>query len=153
MLGTLTGLFSGVLFGVGLVVSGMTQASKVVAFLDFAGDWDPSLAFVMAGAIAVYSSLSLVIRRRLTPLHAAAFSLPSRRDLDVPLVLGAVVFGVGWGLSGWCPAPSIVAAGTGERTALVFLLAMLIGMRAHRWVHARGVATSNVDVARVDSES
>lgn len=135
MMGVVISLISGCLFGVGLLVSGMTQPQKVTGFLDFTGNWDPSLALVMVGAISVYALLSRIIQKRTEPLHAASFSLPTSRDFDAPLIGGAVIFGVGWGLSGFCPAPGIVAAGSGESTALVFLVAMLAGMFAHRLLH------------------
>ena len=119
---------AGALFGAGLVISGMTQPARVIGFLDPLGDWDPSLAFVMAGAVAVYAVAYAVIRRRARPWFEPRFHVPARADIDAPLVIGAAVFGVGWGLGGLCPGPGIVAAAGGSSSALVFVLAMLAGM-------------------------
>ena len=100
MKANLTALVSGLLFGLGLGLSGMTLPSKVIGFLDVTGAWDASLAFVMIGAIAVHAVLFRVVTRRVSPLFDAEFHIPSRRDVDGPLVLGAALFGVGWGLGG-----------------------------------------------------
>lgn len=122
---------AGALFAVGLVLAGMTQPAKVIAFLDVGGAWDPSLAFVMGGAIAVHLvGLRLVLRRR-APLLDGAFHLPMRRDLDLRLFGGAALFGVGWGLAGYCPGPGLVALGDGGATALVFVGASSVGMALH----------------------
>jgi uncharacterized membrane protein YedE/YeeE len=127
-----------VLFGAGLVISGMTEPARITGFLDPLGGWDPSLAFVMAGAVAVYALGYAVIRRRARPLFDAQFHVPVRADIDAPLVVGAAVFGIGWGLGGLCPGPGIVAAAGGSSSALVFVLAMLAGMHlAHRRVRCR----------------
>lgn len=122
-------LAAGLLFAVGLVVSGMTQPSKVVAFLDFTGDWDPSLAFVMVGAIGVYFAVhrGLVLRRE-RPLLAPRFFVPTATAIDARLIGGAIIFGVGWGLSGFCPGPALVAFGAGTTAALWFVPAVLAGM-------------------------
>jgi len=125
-----TSLLAGLLFGLGLIVAGMTNPAKVIGFLNLAGPWDPSLAFVMAGAIAVGTVAFLVARRRAVSLLGAAMQLPSTRDIDRRLVLGSLVFGVGWGLAGFCPGPGLVALGMGEFKALVFVAAMLVGMGA-----------------------
>ena len=119
---------AGVVFAVGLVIAGMTQPGKVVAFLDFAGDWDPSLAFVMVGAIAVYSSLFRWVLNQKTPVLGKAFSLPTRKDIDARLVVGAVLFGAGWGLGGFCPGPALASIGTGSGEVIIFVAAMLVGM-------------------------
>jgi len=128
-------VLAGALFGTGLLVSGMTSPAKVIGFLDVTGDWDPSLAFVMAGAVAVYSLVfSWISRRGGNPWFDSQFHLPTRRDLDLPLVAGAALFGLGWGLAGWCPGPGIVSAASGSVDAIVFVVAMLAGMYAHqRW--------------------
>lgn len=125
---------AGALFGAGLTVSGMTQPAKVIGFLTLDGSWDPSLAFVMAGAASVYAILFWWIRRRRTePWLDVTFHVPTRRDLDAPLIIGAALFGVGWGLGGLCPGPGIVVAGSGSVTGLAFVAAMLAGMYAqHR---------------------
>lgn len=120
---------AGLLFGLGLLVSGMTQPAKVVGFLDLSGTWDPSLAFVMAGAASVYAVLFHVIkRRRHDPWLDNTFHVPTRRDIDAPLVVGAALFGVGWGLGGLCPGPALVAAASGSFSAIAFVGAMLAGM-------------------------
>ena len=104
----------------------MTKPSKIIGFLDIAGDWDPSLAFVMAGAIAVHFVAYRLIRRRSAPLYDTQFHLPTRRDIDLRLVLGAALFGVGWALGGFCPGPGIVAAGGGSLHAVIFVVAMTL---------------------------
>jgi uncharacterized membrane protein YedE/YeeE len=128
-----TAILAGLVFGMGLVLSGMTQPSRVVAFLDPLGDWDPSLAFVMAGAVAVYAiAYRVIMRHRRDPWFDIRFHLPTRRDLDVQLVAGAALFGIGWGLVGLCPGPAIVAAASGSIEAILFVVAMLAGMLAQR---------------------
>ncbi len=129
---------SGALFGVGLLISGMTQPAKVVGFLDVLGAWDPSLAFVIGGAIAVYSVLFRLTRGRSQPWLDVKFHLPTRSDIDLPLIAGAALFGVGWGLGGLCPGPGLVAAASGSLPALAFVAAMLVGMLLqHRTSRAR----------------
>jgi uncharacterized protein len=125
---------AGVLFGVGLLLSGMTVPARVVGFLNPLGGWDPSLAFVMGGAVVVYAIAIRVIRRaRRDPWFDVRFHLPTRADVDAQLVIGAAVFGVGWGLGGFCPGPGLVAAASGSTPAIAFVLAMLAGMYAqHR---------------------
>lgn len=120
---------SGGLFGAGLVVSGMTRPSKVIGFLDFLGRWDASLVLVMAGAVAVHMVLYRFILKRRSPLYDVRFHIPTRRDIDARLVLGAVLFGVGWGLGGYCPGPGLVSLGGGALPALVFVAVMAAGMR------------------------
>ncbi len=122
---------AGALFALGLGVSGMTKPTKVVAFLDIAGAWDPSLAFVMLGAIGVYGVARRLILRRAAPLAGGAFAEPRGKAIDAPLVLGAACFGVGWALGGFCPGPAIVSAGSGSGQALVFVLAMAAGVGLH----------------------
>ena len=119
---------AGALFGAGLLVSGMTQPAKVIGFLDITRGWDPSLAFVMGGAVAVYTLAYRRIRGRTAPWFDGLFHLPTRRDIDAPLVAGAALFGIGWGLGGLCPGPGLVAAAAGSTTGLVFVGAMLAGM-------------------------
>jgi uncharacterized membrane protein YedE/YeeE len=130
---------TGALFAVGLALSGMTKPSKVVGFLDFAGHWDASLAFVMMGAIAVHFVAYRVIRRRSAPLFDTKFHVPTRKDVDPRLVLGAALFGVGWGLGGFCPGPGLVAAGGGSLHAVIFLVGMTLGMLVEH-VTARAIA-------------
>lgn len=120
---------AGALFAVGLGISGMTKPSKVVGFLDLSGAWDASLAFVMLGAIAVYFTLHRLIVKRPRPIFDTRFHLPSRKDIDARLVAGAAIFGIGWGLGGYCPGPGLVTAASGAAPALVFVAAMAIGMK------------------------
>jgi len=120
-------LLSGVIFALGLAFAGMTRAEKVVGFLNFFRGWDPSLMFVMGGAIAVHAVAWRVIQRRPSPLLSARFLVPTRRDLDARLLLGAAIFGVGWGLGGFCPGPGLASLVTATPTALAFLVAMLVG--------------------------
>lgn len=117
----------GLVFGVGLLVSGMTDVAKVLAFLDLAGAWDPSLAVVMATAVPVAAAGFVLARHRATPLVEATFHAPTARALDRRLVFGSLAFGVGWGLVGLCPGPALVVAGSGSRAALVFVAAMIAG--------------------------
>jgi len=119
---------SSLVFAVGLALSGMTQPAKVLGFLDVSGAWDPSLAFVMAGAIGVHALAYRLIRRRPAPLYAAEFALPASQRIDARLLLGAGLFGVGWGLGGFCPGPALTSLVTGAPKVLVFVGAMLAGM-------------------------
>ena len=124
----LTSLLAGLVFGLGLILSGMANPAKVLGFLDLAGDWDPSLALVMGGAVAVGALAFALARGRTVSLLGAALRLPTARSIDRRLVLGSVVFGVGWGLAGFCPGPALVALGMGNGKALIFVAAMLVGM-------------------------
>jgi uncharacterized membrane protein YedE/YeeE len=119
---------AGLLFGIGLIVSGMTNPAKVLGFLDLAGAWDPSLALVMAGAIGVGLPVFAVARRRERALLGAEMQLPSNRVIDRRLVGGSLLFGIGWGLAGYCPGPALTSLTTGGQPALLFVLAMLAGM-------------------------
>ena len=121
-------LLAGLVFGLGLLLSGMADPAKVLGFLDLAGDWDPSLALVMAGAIAVAAAGFAVARRRVKSLLGAPIQLPTKRTIDRRLIVGSTLFGAGWGLAGFCPGPALVALGMGEAKAIVFVLAMLAGM-------------------------
>ena len=121
-------LASGLLFGLGLVVSGMANPAKVLAFLDLAGRWDPSLAFVMAGAIAVGLLAFRVARRRPESVLGLPMHMPSATAIDRRLVGGSIVFGLGWGLAGFCPGPAVVALGAGSAKAAAFCAAMVLGM-------------------------
>ncbi|MGD9600917.1 MAG: DUF6691 family protein [Gammaproteobacteria bacterium] len=118
----------GLLFGVGLIVGGMTNPAKVVAFLDITGTWDPSLAFVMGGAMSVSAVAFALARRRTTSLLGAPMQVPRATRVDPRLVIGSVLFGAGWGLGGFCPGPALVALAAGITEALVFVTAMLAGM-------------------------
>ncbi len=124
----LASLLSGLVFGIGLIVSGMANPAKVLGFLDLAGAWDPSLAFVMAGAIAVGIGAFAIARRRTVSLLGAEMRLPTARHIDRRLVLGSLLFGAGWGIAGFCPGPALVALGAAQPKALIFVTAMLAGM-------------------------
>jgi uncharacterized protein len=129
---------AGAIFAVGLAISGMTRPAKVVGFLDVFGAWDASLAFVMMGAIGVHAIAHRWILRRGAPLFDEGFHLPTRKDLDARLIAGAAVFGVGWGLGGYCPGPGIVAASSGAVAALVFVVGMTGGIYAENVIARRG---------------
>ena len=131
----------GLIFGLGLIVSGMSNPAKVLNFLDFAairsGTWDASLAFVMAGAIAVtFIGFKLALKRS-QPVFGEKFHLPTREDIDARVVVGPAIFGVGWGLSGFCPGPAVTALGFGTSSAVIFVVAMLAGMSLARFVANR----------------
>ena len=123
----LAALVCGVVFGAGLLVSGMTNPAKVLGFLDLAGRWDPTLAFVMGGALAVNAAAWALTRRREAPLFAAAFALPAERRIDRRLLAGAALFGVGWGLCGVCPGPAIAGLGVGNWPLLIALAGLILG--------------------------
>lgn len=130
--GVIAALIAGALFALGLAISGMTQPHKVTAFLDVTGAWDPSLAFVMAAAIAVHLPIVRLARQRRAPLFGSRFHWPTTHAIDLRLIAGSALFGVGWGLSGYCPGPALtsVVAGT---PLLVFVGAMLAGLLLTRW--------------------
>jgi uncharacterized membrane protein YedE/YeeE len=138
-------LVAGLVFGTGLIVSGMSNPAKVLAFLDLAGRWDPSLAVVMATSIAVAALGYAIANRRGTTLLGGTLSLPTTRDIDRPLVVGALVFGAGWGLAGMCPGPGVVLVGAGRAQGVVFVVAMIAGMGlfelAQRWRATRDATT------------
>ncbi len=121
-------LLVGLLFGIGLIVSGMTHPAKVVGFLDLAGNWDPSLGFVMGGAIVVGVFAFALARNRKQSLLGAPMRLPTATVIDRRLVLGSLAFGAGWGLAGYCPGPALASLATGGDKPLVFTVAMLVGM-------------------------
>jgi len=127
----------GLLFGIGLVTSGMSNPAKVIGFLDITGQWDPSLAFVMGGAVIVFGMLYRFALRQQKPVLAAAYSFPDRKQVDTPLIAGALVFGVGWGLGGFCPGPAIVSAGFGDPRVWLFVAAMIVGILLFRFVLRR----------------
>lgn len=145
----LAGLVAGVLFGAGLALSGMTQPANVIAFLDVAGAWNPSLALVMGGAIAVYAPLYRWFVTRTVPLYAQTFAVTAHRHLDAPLLVGAAIFGVGWGLGGFCPGPGIVSAGGGAELGVTFTVSMLSGMglfELYRTLSARMSASAPLEI-------
>ena len=128
---------SGLIFALGLSLSGMTQPAKVTAFLDITGDWDPSLAFVMIGAILIHTLLYRLIRRRSSPLFATMFAIPTRTEIDPRLVGGAALFGVGWGLGGFCPGPAVTALVSGQAAVVIFVVSMLTGMYLYKLMEMR----------------
>ncbi|OBU87872.1 DUF6691 family protein [Chromobacterium subtsugae] len=129
---------AGLLFGLGLLLAGMANPAKVLAFLDIAGRWDPSLALVMAGAIATALPAFALARRRERALLGGPMQLPAVRRIDRPLILGSLIFGAGWGLAGICPGPALVLAGSGAGAGVLFAAAMLAGMALHgRWARRR----------------
>ena len=119
---------AGLLFGIGLLLSGMTDPGKVQGFLDLAGAWDPSLAFVMGGGVLVGLIAFSAAKKRRASVMGALFHWPQITQIDKPLVIGSLLFGIGWGLAGFCPGPALVALASGYDKALVFVLAMLLGM-------------------------
>ncbi len=118
----------GVLFGLGLMISGMTNPAKILAFLDLSGAWDPSLIFVMGGAVLVGLIAFYLAKNRTQSFLGGAMHIPTRRDIDRPLLIGSAMFGLGWGLAGFCPGPALVSLGSGELKVLAFVIAMLGGM-------------------------
>lgn len=136
---SLVSLIAGTLFGAGLVVGGMTDPGKVIGFLDLAGQWDPSLAFVMGAALCVTLPVfQVVVRRRSRPLLGPRFFLPTKTDLDPALLGGSVLFGIGWGIAGFCPGPAIANLVSGAPEVLAFVVAMIAGM----WLRDRVAALS-----------
>ena len=140
----LSALLSGLVFGLGLIVSGMANPAKVLGFLDLAGAWDPSLALVMGGAILVGFFAFLIAKKRTRSFIGAEMKLPTASAIDNRLLTGSALFGAGWGIAGFCPGPGLVALGMGEPKALVFVAAMLAGMVIFSWREKRkSTATAN----------
>jgi hypothetical protein len=123
----LIALLSGVIFGLGLIISEMVNPAKVIAFLDLAGAWNPSLGLVMAGAIAVALPAFYVAKRKQNSVCGMEMHLPNNKTIDTRLIVGSLTFGVGWGVAGFCPAPALVSAAAGQWQAIVFSLAMIVG--------------------------
>lgn len=124
----LAALLVGFIFALGLGISGMTQPQKVVGFLDVFGAWDPSLIFVMAGAIAVHFVTYKLIRKKSSPLLSAQWHVPTKKEITPALIMGSLLFGVGWGLAGFCPGPAMTSLASFELKPFVFVLSMLVGM-------------------------
>jgi len=146
MKSALVSFISGIVFAVGLGVGGMTQPAKVIGFLDFAGNWDPSLAFVMLGAIGVHSLFYRAIRTRPSPLFSSGFSLANRMEIDSRLIGGSVIFGLGWGIAGFCPGPALTSLASGNFSTVIFSAGMIAGIFAfdfNRVVSAREVRAEN----------
>ena len=121
-------LLSGLIFGLGLIISGMANPAKVIGFLDITGPWDPSLVLVMAAAVAVASIAFFFAERRTVSFLGTQMKFPHARHIDRRLIGGGLLFGIGWGIAGFCPGPGLVSLGTGQAKALVFVIAMLVGM-------------------------
>jgi uncharacterized membrane protein YedE/YeeE len=138
-----TALLAGLVFGLGLLVSGMANPAKVLGFLDLTGQWDPSLAFVMGGAVAVGSIAFLLAGRRTVSLIGLEMKLPTASHIDRRLVVGSTIFGIGWGIAGFCPGPALVALGMGEAKALAFVVAMLLGMVLFELIERRRAGKVN----------
>jgi hypothetical protein len=139
----LTALLAGLLFGLGLIVSGMANPAKVLGFLDLAGAWDPSLMLVMAGAIAAALPAFALARRRSVSLLGADMKLPGAGRVDARLALGAALFGIGWGIAGFCPGPALVGLGMLEPKAALFVAAMLAGMGWFEWRRRRKTGSAS----------
>lgn len=144
---------SGLLFAIGLAIAGMTLPQKVLAFLDVTGDWDPSLALVMISSAGVYLVLHRLVLRRGRSLAGARFALPTRRDIDAPLVVGSALFGVGWGLVGLCPGPAVAVLASLHEDALVFFVSMIAGMYAYGTLHVIGSHDPDGGASAIDSET
>ena len=146
----LVALVVGLLFGLGLVIAGMTQPQKVIGFLDVFGNWDPSLMFVMIGAIAVHFVAYRFVRHRTSPLLADTFYIPDRKGIDRPLVIGAVLFGMGWGLGGYCPGPAITSLVTFNLDVILFVVAMIGGMWLQELVATMRQSAAAQNAAKAD---
>jgi uncharacterized membrane protein YedE/YeeE len=129
----ISAFIAGTLFGLGLAISEMINPARVIGFLDVAGQWDATLIFVMGGALLVTATIFPLILRRSRPFLAEQFHLPTKKEIDRPLILGAVIFGIGWGLAGFCPGPALAALASGSRAVALFVIAMVIG----QWIMSR----------------
>ncbi|MDX1528649.1 MAG: DUF6691 family protein [Gammaproteobacteria bacterium] len=129
-------LAAGFVFGLGLVISGMSNPAKVIGFLNVAGPWDPTLLLVMGGALAITIPGFRLLKSRARPLFADRFEWPTRKDLDVRLIAGAALFGLGWGIAGFCPGPAITALATARLDVVLFVAAMVAGAVAHRLLYS-----------------
>ena len=132
----------GLIFGLGITVSGMINPAKVLNFFDIAGSWDPSLAFVMAGALAVAFPGYRLVLRRATPAMETRFQLPESRVIDRNLVLGSATFGLGWGIAGFCPGGALPALGTGAMDVYIFTVTLVAGLLIARWLQTRPMAAT-----------
>ncbi len=137
MIKNISALIAGLIFGLGLMISGMTNPAKVIGFLDLFGQWDPSLMFVMVGAIGVSFFAFRKAMRLSASLLKEEIKLPTAQQIDLPLILGSVIFGIGWGLVGLCPGPAIASLAVGGFDIVLFVIAMLIGMEIHRLIKSR----------------
>jgi uncharacterized membrane protein YedE/YeeE len=137
MIGKIIVFLCGLVFAIGLGVSGMTQPDKVVNFLDFVGNWDPSLVLVMFGGVATYFVGQRLTLSRKASVFGGKFQLPTRMDLDARLIGGAALFGIGWGMAGFCPGPALVSAVSGNSAVLTFIMSMSLGMYFFEALHLR----------------
>ena len=137
MKSNLSALGSGILFGIGLWVSGMANPKKVLGFLDVTGDWDASLLLVMGGAVAVTVVSFRFILSRPKPFLANKFHIPEKKDIDFPLIAGSAIFGIGWGIAGYCPGPALTSLATLSAESIVFVIAMIVGGLLHRFLPRR----------------
>lgn len=129
MLKVIIALISGILFGAGMIISDMVSPAKVLGFLNISGNWDPSLAFVMGGALAVFTPVyHLIIKKRSHAINGEKFSYTSKTEIDPTLIAGAAIFGAGWGVAGFCPGPAVASIGGGSTTVFIFILSMLTGI-------------------------
>lgn len=133
----LVGLFTGVLFSIGLTISGMVNPRKVIGFLDIFGDWDPALIFVMGGGVTINVLLFKLILKRKNPLFSKEFMMPKNIDIDKRLIIGAFLFGIGWGIGGVCPGPGLANMFTLNAKALVFVVSMIVGMFGFNLIHEK----------------
>ena len=131
---TVSAFIGGLVFGIGLIIAGMANPAKVLAFLDVAGNWDPSLALVMAGAIGVGVIAFTIAKKRKTSMLGLPMQLPNTTHIDARLLIGSTLFGVGWGLAGICPGPALVLLGTGTMKGVIFVVALLMGMALYEWL-------------------
>lgn len=131
------GFLSGLIFALGLGVSGMTQTEKILNFLDVFGSWDYSLAFVMIGAIIVHFIVYRWITHKDSPIFSNTFHMPTRKDIDKPLIFGAILFGIGWGVVGYCPGPALTSLAGGNPKTLVFVISMLVSMRGYTYLDSK----------------
>ena len=145
----LIALLSGLLFGFGLSLSQMIDRDRVLGFLDVAGDWDPTLLFVLGGAVGVTVIAFRFVLRLTQPIFGNKFYLPTRKDIDLPLILGAAIFGIGWGIAGYCPGPSITALVLGIRNPVLFIIAFIIGSLAYQWYSGLSLKDNSVNKQEV----
>lgn len=145
IINSVVGLLSGLLFAAGMVISEMVDPVKVIGFLNVTGQWDPSLAFVMAGALLVFTPLyHLFIKPRQLSINGEPFVVPTAKKVDGPLISGAIIFGIGWGLAGFCPGPAVSSIGAGSPIILIFITTMLMGM-----IVAHYYLTGHFDLAKI----
>ena len=134
MMNKIFSLLSGIIFGLGLTVSSMTNPAKVIGFLDITGNWDPSLMFVMLGAIAISAPFFYLLRNKNKPLFDSNFEIPTIKNLDKKLVLGASIFGIGWGMVGFCPGPAIASLALLKPFSIIFVIAMVGGFYMSKFI-------------------